>query len=224
MQKEPVLQRLIALIYSAGIAIGDRIPTELELAEKLGVSRPVVRESLAALEAIGVVEARQGSGRVLVSLGVRDVAIRVVGYFPVSEKWIMDLLSVRQVMEVNMLQSAAAELTDDDILEMDGIVREMEEKAKEGIYFGSEDKRFHLTLYKNMKNEAIMMVLEMFWNLYDSMHTSSIEHSQRLDETVAYHRRILDAIKDKDIPRAQHLLNSHFYDTRYAIGSRLGIN
>lgn len=224
MQLDAILQRLVGLILEAGIGIGDKIPTEYELSERLSVSRPVIREALAALEAVGVVEARRGSGRILSSLDIGTLTTRLFSYFPASGKWVMDLLTVRQVMEVNMLQSAIPQLSDADIDAIEQLVRRMEEKARLGQYFGPEDRAFHIALYRRMNNDAMLMVLNMFWNMYDSVHTESVEHSQRLDETAAHHRRILDAIRASDIPRTQHFMNSHFYDTHFAIGSRLGLD
>src|SRR5262249_23742894 len=57
-----VRDQLLALIQGGGLAVGDKLPSEHELARQFGVSRPIVREGLGALRAAGVLESRSGSG------------------------------------------------------------------------------------------------------------------------------------------------------------------
>jgi DNA-binding FadR family transcriptional regulator len=221
MQDNQVIRALIHLIEEINVQPGEKIPTEAELASMLGVSRPVIREAVSALEAMGLLVARKGSGRVLHSLKIGTAILLLADYIPPSRKWILDLLSVRQIIESGILPSAAQAITEDDIRHLEDLVSTMENKAKSGEYFGFEDRQFHLMLYKRLNNEIVNMILEVFWNLYDKLHSDDVAHSQRLDETAAHHRRILQALKAGDIQRAQHFMNSHFYDTGYALSSKV---
>ena len=75
----------------------------------------------------------------------------------------------------------------------------MEAKAQKSDYFGQEDKQFQLLLYRNIGNEVLNELLELFWAIYDQLAIDALDHSQRLDETAAHHCRILTALKDGDI-------------------------
>jgi GntR family transcriptional regulator, transcriptional repressor for pyruvate dehydrogenase complex len=68
------IEQLRVLIQNGTLKPGDRLPTERQLAEMLGVSRPTVREALSALTLLNVVESRQGSGRVVRSLDLSAMA------------------------------------------------------------------------------------------------------------------------------------------------------
>src|SRR6476646_3754955 len=72
-----VLERLEALMESDHLAAGDRLPPERELATQLGVSRNSLRPALAALEALGVIEIRHGSGAFLRQSTIAEVAERL---------------------------------------------------------------------------------------------------------------------------------------------------
>ena len=214
---QTVSRQLVDLLDARGLKPGDRIPGELELAGLLGVSRPVVREAISALEATGLFATRKGSGRVLMPFSFSSALGLISRYVTPKGKWLLDLLAIRQVLENNMLPLAAARLSADDFDDLERLVGAMEAKALAGTYFGDEDRQFHLALYKALNNEVLDGILKLFWTMYDQLDIDELAHSQRLDETAAHHRRILTALKAGDIRRAQHHLDTHFYDTGYAL-------
>ena len=213
----PTALALLRLIERRGTRPGERIPAEPALAVELGVSRPVLREALAVLEALGLLAARKGSGRVLMLFDFGDALAALAGYAPAGGRWLLDLLAVRQALESSLLSVAAATLTEDDFQDLEEVSAEMERKAEAGAYFGAEDQRFHALLYRNLNNEVLQGILAFFWQVYDQLGTGDLAHSQRLDETAAHHRRILVALRAGDIRRAEHHLNAHFYDTGFAL-------
>ena len=212
-----IAKQLLDLIDRRGFEPGDKIPTEQELSDALEVSRPVVREALSVLEAMGIFAARQGSGRVLMPFDFGTVLGMLADYVTPKGKWLLDLLAVRQVLESNLLPAAAPTITGATLDEIEEVTKTMERKALRGEYFGAEDRQFHALLYKGINNEVLDGLLEFFWRVYDNLNIDDQAHSQRLDETAAHHRRILDALRAGDIRRAQHHLNTHFYDTGFAL-------
>jgi GntR family transcriptional regulator, transcriptional repressor for pyruvate dehydrogenase complex len=215
-------QQLTLLFRQQGLKAGDRLPGEIELAGLLNVSRPSLREAMGVLEAAGLVGVRKGSGRVLQAFNFARAMGMVARHAAPEGKWLLDLLSVRQLLENNMLSVAAAQFSAEDYSELDSIVREMEDKAAAGKYFGEDDRRFHLKLYQNLNNEILNGILELFWNMYGQLEVGTLAHSQRLDETAAHHRRILASLEAGDVRRAQHHLDSHFYDTGFALSQEAG--
>ncbi|WP_108660001.1 FadR/GntR family transcriptional regulator [Acuticoccus kandeliae] len=214
-----IARRLVEVLSELGIQPGDKIPVEADLCEMLDVSRPALREATSILEATGLLIARKGSGRVLMPMRFGHAMSFVSSYALPKRKWLLDLLSIRQVTESAMLPVSVPKLSEEDFAVLEAATAAMEEKAARGEHFVAEDRAFHRALYRPLDNEVLEGLLELFWEMYDKLNLDSLSHSQRLDETAAHHRRILDAVKAGDLRLAQHALNAHFYDTFFALRS-----
>ncbi len=217
MSGNPIVQGLVRLIAEKKLKPGDTIPAELDLCVSLGVSRPVLREAISALEAIGLLTARKGSGRVLMPFNFGVAFAALAQHVTPKSKWLLDLLAIRQVLETNLLPVAASSISPEDYARLEETVAVMEAKALAGAHFAAEDRQFHSLLYGGLNNDVMLGLLNLFWTVYDQIDTDDLAHSQRLDETAAHHRRILAALQEGDIRRAQHHLNTHFYDTSFAL-------
>jgi GntR family transcriptional regulator, transcriptional repressor for pyruvate dehydrogenase complex len=216
-QSVETVAKLKSALKVQGLKPGDSLPPELELAALLNVSRPVVREALSVMDALGICTPRKGSGRVLTGFHFGDALDSMMALVDPPGHWLRDLLAIRQALESAMLARAFPLMTEATFQELEQLTTTMEEKAARGEYFGAEDRRFHLALYENLNNDALNGLLQLFWSMYDRLDANSLSHSQHLDETAAHHRKILDALKSGDVRRAQHQLDAHFYDTAYAL-------
>lgn len=214
---DQILPRLTRMLRAQGVRPGDRIPGETELSATLGVSRPAIREALVVLEAIGMLHARRGSGRVVQPVNFTTLFSRLANFMTIEDQRLLDLLFVRQILEVNMLPVAAPKLSSGAIERLEAITCAIETKAARGEYFAADDREFHLLLYSGLDNEVLNGILILFWATYERIDPARMRHSQRLEETAAHHRRILKAIMASDIRLAQHHLDTHFYDTAYVL-------
>ncbi len=114
-----IINELKSDIASGKLALGERLPTEPELASQFGVSQPTVREAIRALDAMGLIETRHGSGMFV----TRDVH----GYMTNSLKTlvqmenvgILDALDVREMLGVYSARQAAERATEQDLEEID---------------------------------------------------------------------------------------------------------
>ena len=212
-----LVQRIVDLVRAQGIAQGERIPGETDLSAALGVSRPAIREALMALEAVGMLVSRKGSGRVLQRMDFGAVLRRVASLAPLDDRRMLELLSIRQLLEVGFLPEAISRMSPAALGRLGAVTAEIEAKAARGAYFAEEDQDFHLTLHSGLDNEVLNGILSLFWSSYRRIDPARMSHSQRLDETAAHHRRIFEAIRAGDVRRAQHHLDRHFYDTAYVI-------
>lgn len=222
MLGEEIAPRLLRLIREQAIGPGERLPSEPSLCQLLGVSRPALREALSALEALGVVAARKGSGRVIQRMSFGTLMRRLGGVIGLGETRILDLLTVRQVLEINMLPVAMPRISPASFAELEVIVAAMERRAHAGSPFYEEDEQFHRLLYRDLGNEALMGVLELFWSIYALIDPRKLTHSERLEETAGHHRRILEALKAGDLRKAQYHLDTHFYDIGWSLAQGEG--
>ena len=196
-----------------GIKPGDFIPTEESLAKELNVGRPTLREGLHALEALGVVESRQGARRVLKTFDLGNLVKHLTRAIAPSANEIQELLDVRRVLEVYFFPQAMSKFSPEVVLHLRDLTNIMRKKANRGEVFLKEDAEFHRTIFQNLDNKVLNGLLDAFWGLFDETY-SEISTGRNLPDAARCHAVIVDAIEADDNVLATHLLSSHFLDVR----------
>lgn len=201
------------MITNMGYAIGDRLPPEREIAEKLDVSRAVVREALIMLELQNLIEVRKGSGIYIVSLPQKEnvadsTALNAAGPF--------ELLQARQLLESNIAEFAATQATPVDIINMRNALQRERDELKTGED-ETGDREFHLAIAQATHNSMLVELLRQSWAwrennpMWLKLHTRIANNDYR-KEWITDHMAILAAMIKKDPPAAkasmwQHLEN-----------------
>jgi DNA-binding FadR family transcriptional regulator len=203
--------RLIKIFELQGIQPGDFIPTEESLVCELNVGRPTLREGLHALEALGVVESRQGARRILKTFNLGILVKHLTRSIVPTVAEIRELLDIRRVLEVYFFPQAMAKFTPEAIIRLRQLTNIMEKKAKRGEVFLKEDAEFHREIFRNLDNRVLHGLLDAFWGIFDETY-SELTTGRNLPETARCHAVILDAIEADDCVLATHLLSSHFHD------------
>jgi DNA-binding FadR family transcriptional regulator len=210
---DPSHDRLIAFLRSEGYRAGDVIPTEPALAAKLNVSRQSLRETLAGLQALGVVQARQGARRRLVGFDPGAFGRNLGLSLPYSGDSLQELLEVRRVLEVTYFRKAIPTLTSRRLRHLREQADRMAEKARSGHTFLDEDEQFHALLYEGLENSTLEGILSGFWHYFKAA-SEVVTTGQDLPKTAAVHADIVDAIEHGDPELASHRLDIHFFDVR----------
>lgn len=201
-----VYDELRNYIIRENLRPGDRLPTENELSEQLGVSRNVLREALKTLDIIGVVTSRPGIGMVVNSFGSDILAnclfLNLVGD---GTDIVEQSQEVRKVLEFGFAQKCFDSITDEQINELENIVQKMESCEEQEIF--ALDTEFHSILYKNIGNDVLLAFVKSAWN-----YEREFRHLWISDTKVTYdkHVRILNALKNKDFTQYSAALNHHF--------------
>ncbi|EMM3430011.1 GntR family transcriptional regulator [Klebsiella aerogenes] len=147
--------KLRQMIDSMNYVIGDRLPTERELAEILSVSRSAVREALIMLEIENIIEVRKGSGIFLVSPSSQKehiVSAPSIGPF--------ELLQAQQLLQSNIAEFAAAQATPLDIYN----IRSAQERVRNGLITGvCGTQEFHLAIAQATHNNILIELFKTSW-------------------------------------------------------------
>jgi GntR family transcriptional repressor for pyruvate dehydrogenase complex len=208
-----VEDRLLELFRERGHRAGDRLPTEVDIAQALGLSRPKVREGLLSLERQGVLRSRQGSGRVLLDRTHHSLPALLAPAMGHSGAEIVDAVVVRQALETGFLP-AAVELIDDGALAaMQAAIDDMAARIEAAEPFQGADRAFHDALFSRVGNQLLSALFANFWELLATIDPLTIPHREAASETLEHHRRILEAIRAHDVELAQLHMNRHFYDS-----------
>jgi len=186
---------------------GARLSSERDLAVEFKVSRTTIREAMIALELRGLVEPRPGSGIYIsehppAQPGSKDLDI---GAF--------ELIEARRLFEGEAAALAAAIITDEQLQEIEAILEDMVSENARKHYEEKADRAFHLAIARATRNTAIMMVVEILWDLrYKSPLCADMLERARLaglKPRVSEHRRIFAALRQRNPKAARSAMREH---------------
>jgi len=191
---------------------GDRLPGETTLATEVGASRLTVREGLRALEALGLIESRVGSGWYVRAFDVSHAAHQFAWSLAFHPPALLELLAVRRATEADAVASVAGKLAAADLDILDDLVDRMRWQASRGRLFVAEDREFHTRLYAASGNRIALALMDVYWSLLQAMYQHGLPRQDpELAPGVAdAHGRIVQALRLADgALAAQVLRESH---------------
>lgn len=202
-----VADRLRAHIESGAAAIGDRLPTERELADRLGVSRPTIREALIALEVEGRVRIRVGSGIYVCEPPAAAPEIRSEPEGP------FEVLSARAFLEGAIAAEAALRIDPAALRELDALLAAMADVQHPSDEAVMLDRAFHLAIAGVPGNSVIVRtVRELFdqrMTAYFGRLAQYFENASSWRAALDEHRAIRDALAARDAERARRAVQLH---------------
>ncbi|RLM20566.1 transcriptional regulator ExuR [Brenneria alni] len=203
-------QRIESGVYQ----VGEKLPAERYIAEEMNVSRTVVREAIIMLEVEGYVEVRKGSGIHVISnqqkhllVTREDIEFVTAGPF--------ELLQARQLIESNIAEFAATQVTRQDIVQL----MEIQEHARQEDRFRDSqwDLKFHVQVALATQNSAMATIVEKMWSqrVHNPYWLKLHEHidDKSIESWCEDHDQILKALIRKDpyatkLAMWQHLENT----------------
>lgn len=203
---QELARKLMRELVAGRYAIGDRLPAERELAIEHDVSRPTVREAIIALEVQGLVEVRIGSGAYVLRLpGKEEVpGFNITGF---------ELTEARLLFEGEAAGLAASQITDEEIAELEGLVREIARENQSASGTEEADRAFHLTIARATRNNAVYETIEQLWDLRRSSPESAQLHAlartANIKPVVDEHTAILEALRARDAKAARAAMRTH---------------
>jgi GntR family transcriptional regulator, transcriptional repressor for pyruvate dehydrogenase complex len=199
---------LLERIRSDHLATGARLPSERQLAEEFGVSRPTVREALAALGVMGVLETRVGAGTFVVATsGAAEPDS--LGASP------YDILDARLLVEPGLARLAASRRDRQALSAIKAALQRIEREAEAGMDTvpTESDRTFHLAITRAAANDVLMHVALPLWEaMSETLWRRFKELTWNADQTMRIaieHRRIYDAIEGRDPDRAAFEMEFH---------------
>lgn len=209
---QQVANQLSELIRAGELSPGARLPPERDLAKQLGVSRPVVREAMVALELAGLVEVRTGSGTYVQAQAEAPVAWPPLA-FEDAGPGPFELLAARRLIEGEIAALAAAQATAEDLRAIGAIVERMDRDAAVRTDSRADDRVFHARIARATGNGVLTTIVESLWDgmfqpMFEvlSRHVRLAEHNRM---TVAHHRAILDRLEARDAAGARAAMHRH---------------
>lgn len=188
-----VLDHIKALVADGHLEMGARLPTEMELARQLGVSRTPVREAMKVLAAAGIVEVRQGNGTFISDGAKGSLSQLLLFQIYLKDTTPQKLMEVRMLFERSCAELAAQRRTAEDLAEMRVCIerlRSLSETAPgDTAALAEADLDFHRAVYRATHNELVETIANLALNMVAPWIRRSHEngealHSVRLHEVM----------------------------------------
>lgn len=208
-----IADELISGIRSGQFKIGDKLPGERDLAETMSASRPVIREAIIALEILGIIEVRHGSGVYVIGLGNANPTTLAQEDLNVGA---FELIEARMVVEGETAAIAANVVAADDIARLDELVLQM--SAPDQAVAERADFDFHLAIARITENGPLISIVDQLWELRATSPLASAIMSRAkgggLTARISEHRAIVDALRCKDATAARSAMREHLVRVR----------
>ncbi|SAL76753.1 GntR family transcriptional regulator [Caballeronia terrestris] len=205
-----IADKLRDLIQQQGFAPNGRLPSERELAQTLGVSRPSVREALVALELEGRVEIRMGSGVYISATPAAAAAPQSTAELGESPQ---EIMTARLVIEGAIAASVAPFAKPKALKALRTLYETMAREVANGQVPMAADRAFHLAIAQLSGNDVLVRTVA---NLFDERHSplssklrGHFEGEDTWAAALAEHREILEALEDHDAIQAQAAMQRH---------------
>jgi GntR family transcriptional repressor for pyruvate dehydrogenase complex len=211
---EQIVNQVQALIEKGRLKYGDRLPPERELATIFKVSRHSLREAIRILEQKKILKSQPGSGTFIILDDESSVVEFLAKAIHREKNTLSEIFQFRDLLEPQIAGLAAKNATKEDIFVLEQLIERQQDALDNTTVSKEPDEKFHLALAKATGNSVLLQVVELFGHiLLKSRH----EHSQsplRNKISLKGHRKILNAIKDKDSETAKKLMESHLHTIR----------
>jgi DNA-binding GntR family transcriptional regulator len=185
-------------IWDGRIAAGERIREE-EIARNLGVSRTPVREALQRLQQRGLLVFGAGRGLVVAQL---------------SQHQVLELYAMREILEGSAARFAAQHATATDIAILYRLQKELAGAEEDAMLLVTLNRRFHQAIYEAAHNQYLLQTLSMLHDSMALLHNTTFRMPSRRSESDEEHRRIVEAIEQRDPARAEEAARLHIREAQ----------
>ncbi|WP_089773506.1 FadR/GntR family transcriptional regulator [Ruania alba] len=204
-----VARRLLDLFTGGSFEPGTRLPAERQLAATLGVGRSAVREALAALEILGIVQVRPGSGTYLRGTASTLLPRTLRWGLLIGEKSTAELLELRSGLETQVAQLAAARASEHNLAALQTAVDQMRQNTGDLSRFAAADHDFHDQLAAASKNETIVDLLHVVRSLLQVYADRAVHDEVSARRALEEHETVLHAISERDEVAAAVAMAAH---------------
>ncbi len=206
-------------IESGQLKPGARLPAERDLAVEIGVSRPSLRSGLQTLQALGVLQSRQGAGT-FISNGPPRLGGAPLSFLAALHGFTRDeMFEARRVLETGAASLAADRATMNQITALADEVAAMFASLDDPQEFLIHDVQFHKAVAAASGNPVLATLIETISGLVYETRKLTVERAHDLKESAEMHRRIYRAIKAGDPDKARDEMSTHLVLAREAQAS-----
>jgi DNA-binding FadR family transcriptional regulator len=218
---EVVANELRRQIVKGELQTSEALPSEAELMEQFGVSRPTLREAFRVLESESLISVRRGArGGARVNAPDASIAARYAALvLEYRNATLQDVLAARTMIEPACVRQLALEHTTEDIARLRAAVEEAREAASNPSHQMSHQTSFHALLVELVGNQTMILMTSSIQQIIDIANRSAVEAADRSDKNEAAlrkgfraHEKVVDLIEAGDGGAAYRLWEKHLVE------------
>jgi len=211
MQEQEFLPAIAAHVLTTARTNGGKAPSERDLAEHFAVSRGQVREALAVLEALQVIERRAKSGIYVNDdrNGFETMTFLARAGLPLENRQIYEAVEVRKIHEIKAAELAAERAEEDNFERLRDILARSERRLDEGLGIDELDQEYHLEIVRATQNTVFLSICTAFYQLGGTRLKVYFQDPERNRKSHEEHVEIFSALEARDATLASALMVSH---------------
>lgn len=204
-----ISEQILALINEGAFPPGSRLPGERELAERFEVSRVTIREAEIALQALGYIDIKTGSG-----VYVLDASDTLDGGLPKISAY--ELTEARLLFESEAAALAAQHIDDIELEKLNDLISRMSSSDPADEEDSQlADREFHLAIAASSGNAAVQYIVETLWKLRTDIQSIRNTHAaicatEDATDRGSEHAEVLEALRNRDPDAARNAMQEHF--------------
>lgn len=213
---DQVAQDIIMMVENGELKPGDKLPTETVLAEKLGISRGILREALMILQYKGYISRKPKDGTYIRELPeTNSINDSLINSF--KQATYKDLIEMREALEQKIVELAVKNATDKDIEEVEEFLESIDSNGEKN---SMSDHDFHLRLAQLSKNILLTNFIDIYYDLICELGESSFKNNEkRKAEVLEEHKKIISAIKARNVEEAKKEILRHLNMVKKSLDS-----
>jgi len=217
-----IMNMITNYLLSKELKPGDKLPTESEFVQQLGVGRNSVREAIKMLSSLGVVEIKRGVGTFIAKTISTSIMNPLILGLVFEQGTSRELFELRLLIDTGAAELVIQKASDEDIERLEETNRKLREAVETGLVEPQKlldlDINFHHTLLEITRNPFLAKIGKAVYALF----FTSIEKTVELDPVGGYknHQMVIDAIKKKDMDRIREITKESLSFWMAIIGSK----
>jgi GntR family transcriptional regulator, transcriptional repressor for pyruvate dehydrogenase complex len=201
---EGVSESIKELIFSGSLRHGDKLPSEVKLAQQFGVGRQTIREALRVLERCGFISIKKGGGggSVIEDTVYDKIRDLFLDSFRMGKISLRELTAARLAIERVVLDYAIDYIEEADIKSLRKNIAKAKTRLKKGIVTTEDNVEFHNLIARASRNQVFIIITESLMALSAATYTQSGATVEDSKSMIFYHEKILNAFINKDKEKA----------------------
>jgi len=207
---DQVVERIRDVIQKQKLAAGARLPGELELVEQLQVSRPVLREALARLQGLGLIEIQRGNGTFVAGMDKLANCVQLLrSAVTLAPRELVSYAELRAGIEVQAVRQAAQLASEEEVADLRRLLEELDSVKRPYEELLELDFRFHRRILEISGNVLMQNLMEVIFEFVvaQMVQTTPSPRQNKLGRRL--HRDIVAAIEDYDADAAERVVREH---------------
>lgn len=217
MLSQSVADNILSMItIEKRFSVGDKLPNELDLSEKLNVSRTTLREAIRILVALDILEIQRGKGTyVKENAFKKQQDIEQLSNIKVNAK---DLYEMRLIFEPEAAYYAALRATDSEIKRIIEFGKKVEKEISNHQDRTDDEHSFHKAIAQATHNEFMNKLMPILYQAISKGVYLSLQSDKAIEDTINDHRMIMEFLEQRNAEGAKNAMKIHIMHAMKELG------